>query len=176
MPKLLILHSSVDGHTIAICRRIGELLKARGCEVSLHAIVDCGEPELLAADGVVIGASIRYGHHRPCVAQFIRKHRALLDAKPNALFSVGLVARKPGKDQADTNPYLRKFLRKLDWPPKIAAVFAGRLDYPRYTFLDRLMIRLIMRITGGPTDPLSVVEYTDWAAVDAFAEKIAASL
>ena len=51
-------------------------------------------------------------------------------------------------------------------------MFAGKLDYPRYTFWDRQIIRLIMFITKGPTDPDAVVDFTDWQQVDAFARKI----
>ncbi|MFA7386871.1 MAG: flavodoxin domain-containing protein, partial [Thiohalobacteraceae bacterium] len=60
-----------------------------------------------------------------------------------------------------TNPYLRKFLRQIAWHPRELAVFAGRLDYPRYGFIDRSMIRLIMWMTKGPTDPETVVEFTN---------------
>jgi menaquinone-dependent protoporphyrinogen oxidase len=35
------------------------------------------------------------------------------------------------------------------------------------------MIRLIMKMTGGPTDPQARVEYTSWEAVDQFAKEIA---
>lgn len=95
-----------------------------------------------------------------------------LDAKPNAFFSVNIVARKPQKNQPDTNPYLQKFLKGIRWRPKDTDVFAGKLDYPSYRFADRLMIRLIMLITGGPTDPRTVVEFTDWQRVDAFARRV----
>jgi menaquinone-dependent protoporphyrinogen oxidase len=50
--------------------------------------------------------------------------------------------------------------------PKELAVFAGKLDYPSYGFLDRLMIRLIMWMTKGPTDPEAVIEFTDWPQVE----------
>lgn len=174
--QILILHSSVDGHTVEICRRIASSLEAKGWAATLAPIDACDEDALADADALVIGASIRYGHHRPAVEKFIARHLALLEAKTSALFSVGLVARKPEKSEPHTNPYLRKFLARIAWKPKIAAVFAGRLDYPRYRFVDRQMIRLIMAITGGPTDPATVVEYTDWNAVEAFAQKIAAAL
>ncbi len=53
--------------------------------------------------------------------------------------------------------------------PQTSAVFAGKIDYPRYGFWDRLMIRLIMWLTKGPTDPQAVVEFTDWGQVENFA-------
>ena len=53
-------------------------------------------------------------------------------------------------------------------------MFAGKLDYPRYGFIDRQMIRFIMLITKGPTDPKAVVEFTDWAQVEAFGREVCA--
>ena len=78
------------------------------------------------------------------------------------------------KNQPQTNPYLLKFLRQTGWLPNELAVFAGKLNYPIYRFLDRQMIRLIMLITHGPTDPTTVVEFTDWASVDDFARRVSA--
>ena len=51
-------------------------------------------------------------------------------------------------------------------------MFAGKLDYPRYRFWDRQIIRLIMWMTKGPTDPSVVVDYTDWSQVEAFARRV----
>ncbi|MBT8205716.1 MAG: menaquinone-dependent protoporphyrinogen IX dehydrogenase, partial [Eudoraea sp.] len=48
----------------------------------------------------------------------------------------------------------------------------GMLDYQKYPFWDRIMIQLIMRITKGPTDLNTKIEYTDWDQVDAFGKKI----
>jgi menaquinone-dependent protoporphyrinogen oxidase len=36
------------------------------------------------------------------------------------------------------------------------------------------MIRLIMLMTHGPTDPKAVVEFTDWDKVEAFANAVCA--
>lgn len=174
MSSILILYSTVDGHTLTICRTIKERVERSGHTVTLASIEDAGTVDPRHFDKVVIGASIRYGKHRPSVLQFIDANLPLLDSKPNAFFSVNIVARKPEKNRPDTNPYLRKFLQKTPWKPRLLAVFAGRLDYPRYRPLDRMMIRLIMRLTNGPTDPSAVVDFTDWQQVDRFAQSIAA--
>lgn len=107
------------------------------------------------------------------MGEFIARHQAALEARPNALFSVNVVARKPGKDVPEANPYLLKFLRRIAWKPQRLAVFAGKIDYPRYGALDRTMIRFIMWMTKGPTDPTSVVEFTDWSRVEAFGAQLA---
>ncbi len=174
MDRILILHSSTDGHTVRICERLQQVIEAQGHAVTLAAIDDTEQVELPAFDTIVIGASIRYGHHARAVVEFIARNASLLDSKANAFFSVNIVARKPGKNQPHSNPYLRKFLGRIAWRPKLLAVFAGKLDYPRYRFFDRWMIRLIMWMTKGPTDPTAVIEFTDWAQVEAFGRDIAA--
>lgn len=173
MASVLLAYSTVDGHTLTICERIADVLRAHDCEAVLGAIDDGPEPDLAAFDKIVIGASIRYGKHRPQVSDLIRRNQPLLESRPSAFFSVNVVARKAEKNTPATNPYLQKFLRSIDWQPQHLAVFAGKIDYPRYGFLDRLVIRFIMWMTRGPTDPTAVVEFTDWDKVDDFARTIA---
>ena len=168
MAMILIVYSTTDGHTLKICRVLQQVVEQHGHAVTLADIGVADQLDLPGFDRIVIGASIRYGKHSRQVYEFVRKHRALLDARPNAFFSVNIVARKPEKNQPGTNPYLRKFLRQIDWRPRQLAVFAGKLDYPRYRPFDRMMIRLIMLLTHGPTDPGTVVEFTDWQSVEDF--------
>jgi menaquinone-dependent protoporphyrinogen oxidase len=66
-------------------------------------------------------------------------NRQLLELKPNAFFSANIVARKPENSDPESNPYLRKFLRQIAWRPGKLAVFAGKLDYPRYGAFDRVI-------------------------------------
>ena len=172
--RLLIVYSTIDGHTLEICERIAAIARATGHEVELAEVESASAEQLEACDRIVIGASIRYGKHRQSVADFIAANRALLDNRPSAFFSVNIVARKAEKNRPETNPYVRKFLGLTAWQPTRTAVFAGRLDYPSYRLVDRQMIRLIMWITKGPTDPATIVEYTDWNAVESFAREIGA--
>jgi len=166
--NILILYSTTDGHTLKICRRLQEVIEEQGGKATLLSVDDDTGIELEQFDIIVIGASIRYGKHSRKVYQFIEKNRQLLNSKANAFFSVNVVARKPEKNRPETNPYLQKFLAQISWKPKRLAVFAGRIDYKRYTFWDRLMIRLIMWMTKGPTDPDADIDYTDWEEVEKF--------
>ena len=172
MSSILIAYSSTDGHTLEICQRLQQLTQQHGHTTAVAPLTQSDALDLEAFDTIVIGASIRYGKHQPQVAQFIQRHQALLERKANAFFTVNIVARKPDKNRPETNPYLIKFLRQISWRPKLLEVFAGKLDYPRYRFFDRLMIRLIMRMTHGPTDPTAVIDFTDWKQVDAFALRL----
>ncbi len=174
MSRILIVYSTTDGHTARICQRLQQVIEDAGHAVAVVSVGEADSLDLQAFDTVVIGASIRYGRHSTQVAEFIRRNTALLGNKANAFFSVNIVARKPDRSQPDTNPYLRRFLRQISWRPQLLAVFAGKLDYPRYRFFDRLMIRFIMLLTHGPTDPTAVIEFTDWQQVEAFGRRIAA--
>jgi len=171
MAKILIIYSTTDGHTRSICERLQNLVKAQH-EVSLVAMAEDPDIDLTPFDKVVIGASIRYGKHQQQVSEFITRNQPALESKANAFFSVNVVARKPEKNTPETNPYLQKFLRKIDWQPQNLAVFAGKIDYPRYDFVDKQMIRLIMWMTKGPTDPTATIEFTDWNKVDQFAAAV----
>jgi menaquinone-dependent protoporphyrinogen oxidase len=173
--KILFLYSSVYGQSRKVCERLRERLAAEGHAGDVVPITDSGvNPADYGA--LVVGASIRHGKHNPSVMQFVQRQLALLESKPSAFFSVSLVARKPGKNTAETNPYSKAFLARSPWKPRAAAVFGGVLDYQRYNLFDRYVIRLIMTINKGPTDLHTIHEFTDWQKVDQFAAQIAALL
>jgi menaquinone-dependent protoporphyrinogen oxidase len=174
MTRTLIAYSTVDGHTLTICRHLKDLLERAGHAVELVEIGQAKRVDPASFDRIVIGASIRYGRHRPEVYGFIEANRDALEQKPSAFFSVNIVARKTGKNTPESNPYVRAFRRKTSWVPQEIGVFAGKLDYPRYGLIDRQVIRFIMWLTHGPTDPTTCVEFTDWQAVGRFAQRVSA--
>ena len=171
MANILITYSTTDGHTRGICEHLKKRV-AEQHDVVLSAMDDNPGIDLTPFDKVVIGASIRYGKHQQQVLDFIERNQVELESKPNAFFSVNVVARKAEKNTPETNPYLQKFLKKIAWKPKNLAVFAGKIDYPKYSFVDRLIIRFIMWMTNGPTDPKRVAEFTNWETVDTFGQRI----
>ena len=173
MPHVLLLYSTIDGHTRGICERMSQTLDASGSRATVQEITPSSSVDLAAFDAVVIGASIRYGKHRPEVTKFINANIATLQAMPAAFFSVNAVARKPEKKTPETNVYVRKFLQTIEWKPELVGIFAGRIDYPSYGLFDKYMIRLIMWITKGPTDLSRSYEFTDWDDVAAFCDAFA---
>lgn len=173
MARILIAYSTVDGHTRTICERLRHCIETAGHSATLASIDDHEPPQVHSFDRIVIGASIRYGKHRKNVYEFIAFNQRWLEDRPSAFFTVNVVARKPAKDTPETNPYIKGFERKTRWRPALVGVFAGKIDYPKYGFFDRLIIRLIMWLTNGPTDPRGCFEFTDWDRVDDFARRVA---
>lgn len=172
MAKILLLYSTTDGHTTKISGHIRQVVERNAHQVTMLRLEENLAIDLHAFDQIVIGASIRYGKHSRQVVEFVRSHRQLLESKPSAFFSVNIVARKAEKNTPETNPYLRKFLSQTAWQQNLLAVFAGKLDFPSYRAIDRLMIRLIMKLTNGPTAPDTVIEFTDWTKVEEFAASV----
>ena len=171
MKGFLIVYSSTDGHTKTICERIINNLN----EIDLVKLVSLNEAmklDLSNFDKIIIGASIRYGKHSKELYKFIEKNKNILEQKQSVFFSVNVVARKPEKNTADTNPYIKKFLKISNWKPKNIRVFAGKVDYPNYNFFDKYIIKFIMFMTKGPTDTSQSYEFTEWSKVDDFAKEL----
>ncbi|MAV81950.1 MAG: menaquinone-dependent protoporphyrinogen IX dehydrogenase [Pelagibacteraceae bacterium] len=167
MKKTLILFSTTDGHTKTICEKIYSLLRNK-YSVELISINHSESINVNEYGNIIIGASIRYGKHSHLIHNFIKSNKTKLENIKTAFFSVNVVARKLEKNSSVTNPYLKKFLSALDWKPNKSAVFAGKIDYPSYNFIDKQMIRMIMYLTKGPTDTSKSYEFTDWKKVIEF--------
>jgi menaquinone-dependent protoporphyrinogen oxidase len=175
IPNVLLFYATRDGQSRRIAAHIAARLADRGIYAPPHDLADALPPpaDLAVAPLIVVVAAVRYGRHLPEAERFFATHRELLARIPFAFVSVNLAARKPGKDTAAGNQYLRKLIARHRLKPALATAVAGRLDYPHYRWLDRQIIRLIMKMTGGPTDPQSCVEFTAWKAVDEIATRIA---
>ena len=171
MSGSLIIYSSTDGHTKTICERITNFSNDKDM-VKIISLNEVFKFEISKFDKIIIGASIRYGKHSKELYKFIRSNKDILDRKSTTFFSVNVVARKSEKNTPETNPYIKKFLKISNWSPKKIAVFAGKVDYPKYGLFDRYIIKFIMFITNGPTDTSKSYEFTDWSKVDNFAREL----
>ena len=167
----LIVYSTIDGQTKKICENISNISFDKN-NVELISIEKATNINVEKYNKIIIGASIRYGKHSRKIINFVIKNKRILDQKKNAFFSVNVVARKEGKSTPDTNPYVIKFLKKTNWIPNKVAVFAGKVDYPNYSLINKNVIRFIMLITKGPTNTKNSYEFTNWENVKKFAQEL----
>jgi menaquinone-dependent protoporphyrinogen oxidase len=175
MPKALVTFATEDGQTSKIALRIAELLRANGAEVTVRDSAKPGAGSQLAAyDGVVIGSAIHLGHHAKALLEMVKEHRSILRTRHTALFCVSLSAGGPNRDLALARQYLEEFSGQSGWKPDQAASFAGAIRHSRYGILRTLMVHLSLRKSGAPQT--GDHEYTDWKAVEAFAESFAKRL
>ena len=173
--SIALYYATHDGQS----RRIAEHISRRLAEGDIIAppqdvaSAPATPADLATASVVVLVAAVRYGRHLPEADRFLAAYRSLSSPPPLAFASVNLTARKPAKTTATGNAYVRKTIARYRLTPALAVAFAGRLDYRRYGWLDRQIIRFIMLLTRGPTDPDTCIEYTSWHAVDEFAAGVA---
>lgn len=172
MKKALFLYATTDGQTVKICKYMQTELADYECE--FQNLDESPSVDFTAYEKIVIGASIRYGHLSKNLYRFINRNLDDLNRYKVAFFCVNLTARKEdqGKDTPEGSVYMKTFLKKSPWTPKLQGVFAGALLYPKYKFFDRIMIQLIMRMTGGETDSSKEIEFTNWKKVTKFAQLI----
>lgn len=177
MPRILLLYATAEGQTALIAERIAHTLREKGHSVDmLPAATDPAQLDPAAYDGVMVGASIHYGHHPAYLRRLIRGHRDVLAARPCAFFSVSLSAGGPRPKPKAAQRYLDKFLRQTGWQPQLTASFAGAVKYSLYGPIKRRVMIVFVGLGGGETDTTRDYEYTDWDAVDRFADAYAQRL
>ncbi len=174
MKSVLVLYYSRGGHTARISRAVADHLITTGHQCDMMHINEAKAEGLdwSKYDVVALGACVLYGSYHKSVFEFTAEHQAALSAKASSFFSVNVVARNPEKRIPENNKYLQKFIELSAWKPNDVKVIAGKVDYPAWRWYDRMMIQLIMKITNGPTDPKSVIDYTDWDDVKVYAEHL----
>ncbi|GGI89523.1 protoporphyrinogen oxidase [Shewanella hanedai] len=174
MKSVLVLYYSRGGHTAKISRAIAEHIERQGHKSSVMHISEAVKEGIdwTQYDCVALGACVMYGSYDKSVFAFTTEHEAALSEKPNSFYSVNVVARNPEKRVPENNKYLQKFIELSPWKPKDVKVIAGKVDYPSWRWWDRLAIQMIMKMTDGPTDPKSVIDYTDWEDVKVYADHL----
>ena len=170
-PCVLVLHSSRFGQSTKIAQAICDELAAKGLSTDMQALTSASAPH--GQDALVLVMSVRYGHFDKAVGRLMSRYLSWLQSVPTQLVTVSLTARNPEKCDPAVHSYTRKFLAQSPWQPTRTEVVAGMLEYPRYNILDRLAIQLIMNMTHGPTDPHTVIEYTNWDRVKDMADEFA---
>jgi menaquinone-dependent protoporphyrinogen oxidase len=170
-----VFYATRDGQSRKIAHRIAGGLAERGIETRPKdlAAAQPFPPVLENAGAVVLVAAIRYGKLLPEALEFLATYEKL-ETKPKLVFLVvNLTSRKPGKETPQGSVYIRRAIEKYKLEPAFARAIPGVLDYKRYSWRDRQLIRFIMLLTGGPTDPKTCIEYTPWEVVDEIAVKVA---
>ena len=163
----IFIYSTSNGQSLKICNAINKNKESLIIDIDKIKTV-----ELNKFDQIIIGASVKYGDHNKKIYDFIKNNKILLETKKTGFFSVNATARKSEKNKPETNPYVIKFLKKTNWTPDNIGVFAGKIDFPNYNFLEKYIIKVIMWLTNGPTDTSKTFEFTDWEDVKKFSDKI----
>ena len=171
MSRILLLYASHYGQTAAIAGRIRDRLLERGHDVDMFN-VEVPVPPPDRYDAVVLGSRIEFGKHAKQIAQYVQAHRDVLRHTPTAFFSVSMSAA--GKHSgSDPNRYLATTFADLAWTPTVSTAFGGALQYRRYNWLLRMVMKVISKQGGHSTDTSKNHFYTDFSDVSDFADRFA---
>jgi len=185
MTSIVIAYASREGQTRRIAERMAARLRARGFAVDLTDVKQDVPPQfdLARYDAAILAASIHIGKHARRMLAFVRRHRAELERKPTMFLSVSLsaagavdakaTARRRASAAANRDEMIARFLRATGWKPGIVHPVAGALLYRQYGVLVRAMMRVISAMVGASTDTSRDHDYTDWDAVDRYADEVA---
>jgi menaquinone-dependent protoporphyrinogen oxidase len=171
MAKILLVYGTAYGQTERIARRIGDQLTARGHGVCMYRgdSLPANLP-LEKYDGFVVAASVIRGRHQGYISDFVRRQAGRLGAVPSAFVSVSGSAKDSPQQAREC---AESFLRRSGWHPTFIQTFAGAVAYTQYGLFLRWIMKRISQRRGGPTDTTRDYDFTDWAAVDRFAERLA---
>ena len=177
MSTILILYATTEGQTARIVERMAQTLRTKGHATDTRQADELRTgKEAAQYDAVIVGASIHYGHPPAYLRPLVKRLKETLESRPSAFFSVSLSGGGPGAKPKAAKRYLDVFLRQVGWHPEQTGTFGGALQFSKYGAFKRMLMVMIVGFAGGDTDTSRDYEYTDWAAVDNFAEAFAKRL
>ena len=170
---VLVGYASKYGATQGIAERIAATLVADGHDA--QALPLASVESTADYDAFVIGSAAYMGSWRKDATRFVRKHSSTLATSPVWLFSSGPLGTATtdahGRDVL-TEAAPKQFAEfKESITPRAMQVFFGALDPAKLRRRDRL----IRKMPAGH-ELLPEGDFRDWAAIQAWAERIADEL
>lgn len=161
--RILVTYATRAGSTVEVAAAIGETLAKRGFAVDVKPVK--AKPSLEGYQAVVLGSAIRIGSWLPEMMDYIKQHQPALGGLPTAFFTVHMLNTADDETgrtarAAYTAP-VHQLLR-----PAAEAFFAGKMDYARLSFLDRVIAKAVEGTTGG-----SAGDRRDWNKIRSWAEE-----
>lgn len=169
--RILLVYHSGEGQTAKVAERLASRLRDGGAEVDLIDAGDAGSPE--GYDGVVAGDSIHAGRHSRALSRWVARHHDELNTMPVALFQVSLTSATDDEEHtAEAHRLVQSLVDSTGLDPDMVGLFAGALAYTRYGWFKRRIMSRIAARESGDADTSRDYEYTDWDAVDHFADDV----
>ena len=133
--RVLIAYTTKRGSTREVAERVGEVLKAKGMEVTVADIKD--KPEVTGFDAAIVGAPVMMGRLLHRAPRFVKKHLKYLADKPFACFALG------GTLAEDTEENRAIMLKRLEpvtdkITPVDIGLFGGKYKDEDYRNWDKI--------------------------------------
>lgn len=172
-----VFYATSEGQTRRIAERIADRLRGHGFDSRALDVTSRSAKDIdwRSVQGAALGASLHLGRHQKAAERYARAHAADFNAVPAAFFSVSLAAGSKNPEEVEAARNLAEaFCRETGLAAVERSIMKGRLAYTQYGFFKRMVLKTIARKEGGSTDTSRDHEYTDWPAVEQFADRLAA--
>jgi menaquinone-dependent protoporphyrinogen oxidase len=158
--RILVAYATRAGSTVEIAAAIGESLSQRNNVVDVKPVTE--KPDTKPYQAVIIGSAIRMGNWLPEAVDYIKQNQQILNQIPVALFTVHML------NTGDDETSLANRLAYLDSVRELLtaheeAFFAGKMDFSKLSFLDRM----ISRVVGAVED-----DQRDWTKIHSWGQTV----
>lgn len=162
--KILVAYASKTGTTAEIATAIGKTLASDSAEVDVMPVQSVTNLEGYRA--VVLGSAIRMGQWMPEALKLIEANQTKLKDLPVATFTVHMLNLDNSDESRKTRESYVAPIHALI-TPKAETYFAGRMDFSKLSFLERLMSKAVKAVEG---------DLRDWDAIRTWSEGLKATL
>jgi menaquinone-dependent protoporphyrinogen oxidase len=167
--RLLVAFATTHGQAAKVANRVADVARHHGDDVDVVRLGDHADPSPARYGATVCIGSVHRGRHQAELVRWLRDHHTALNLRPTALLSVSLSAADDTDEaRSDSRMMIDRLLDDTGWIPARTLAVAGALRYRHYDLPTRIVMRLIARRHGAPTDLDEDVEFTDWAALEQF--------
>ncbi len=174
--KVLVAHASRHGATQGIAERIAQRLRAAGLLADARAAADVRDAATYEA--FVVGGAAYMFHWLKDATRFVERNRDILATRPTWLFSSGPVGTDTvdakGRDVLITSVPREFADLTTAVHPRGERVFFGAWD-PSLPPVG-LAERFVRHMPAAARNAMPTGDFRDWAAIDAWADEIAAEL
>ena len=177
MTGIQIIYESKYGQTQKIAERIALIALRNGHRAHVTAIAALDPRRLPDAKAYVVLAPVFFGKHPPAIRDFVVRHGDSLNRRPSAFVSVSGAAGSARREDRDgARQRAVELLATTCWNPNLVESIGGAIAYPKYGFFTRLMMKMLSKREGRPTDTSTTHELTDWNAVERLTHELLAHL
>jgi len=158
--KILVAYATRCGSTAEIAEALGRDIQSRGYSPEIMPVAKVSD--VSAYQAVLLGSAVREGNWLPEAKGFVNHHQREIQNVPNAFFTVHM--RNLGDDEKSRNgrlAYLKPIHKLVQ--PDIEVFFAGRMNFSRLSFGDRLLCKVI----GSKS-----VDLRNWPAIHAWGANV----
>ena len=165
MSKVLVVYGTGTGCTAGVAERIGKAMAAKGASVEVVPAKSAPDPS--GYDAVLVGSGIRAGNWHAPVKEWVVKNAESLKDKPVAFFTACLTMATDPTKTDEVRAYTDAIVAETGVKPVDVGLFAGWNEPKEFSFIERTIMKMMKAPEG---------DFRDWAAIDAWSEKVAGEL